>query len=286
MPDRARRPTAHSASYAAAARHPGLQQEADRLRAQVLLTWPQEARLLAWLGLRDGRRVLELGSGPGFVTERLLALLPTSTITCVEIDARLIDVAEAYLGQVAPGRWACLEASATETGLPDAGFDFALARFLFQHLPDPLTAAREAYRLLKPGGRLVVIDVDDELWGIADPPRAIEAPILAKVVQAQQAAGGDRRIGRRLWRILRAAGFERLSLDAVVAHSDAVGLEPFFPQLAVERLEPQVAAGVLTAEELELVRASRAEFLGSPDAFLLTLNLVASGQKPDTAPLA
>jgi ubiquinone/menaquinone biosynthesis C-methylase UbiE len=47
-------------------------------------------------------------------------------------------------------------------------FDFAAARFLFQHLTDPVSAAREVHRVLKPRARLVIIDVDDDCWGMVD----------------------------------------------------------------------------------------------------------------------
>src|SRR5258708_994628 len=61
-----------------------LDREMQRLRTQALRTWPQEARLLQWYGLRDGMSVLKLGSGPGFITEQLLALLPGGHVTTVE----------------------------------------------------------------------------------------------------------------------------------------------------------------------------------------------------------
>src|SRR5262249_136952 len=40
--------------------------------------------------------------------------------------------------------------------LPENTFDFAIARFLYQHLPDPVAAAHETQRLLRPGGKFVV----------------------------------------------------------------------------------------------------------------------------------
>ena len=60
----------------------------SRLHAQTLLSWEQEKRLLSWYGLQDGVTVLEVGSGPGFFTEQLLTVLPTSTITCMRAKAR------------------------------------------------------------------------------------------------------------------------------------------------------------------------------------------------------
>jgi ubiquinone/menaquinone biosynthesis C-methylase UbiE len=50
-----------------------------------------------------------------------------------------------------------MESSVMEMPLRDETFDFAYARLVFQHLPDPLGAMREIRRVLKPGGKLVII---------------------------------------------------------------------------------------------------------------------------------
>src|SRR6267378_1751438 len=176
-------------SYRAADQMRGLASELDRLRAQVLLSWPREARLLGWLGLRDGMRVLELGCGPGFVTEQLLALVPHAHVTALDRDAELLGRARQALAGDA--RVGFVQASAGATGLADACFDFVLARYLFQHLPDPEAVAREALRVLRPGGRLAVVDLDAALWGIVDPAFPEVQPIYAKTGRAQAARGGD-----------------------------------------------------------------------------------------------
>jgi protein-L-isoaspartate O-methyltransferase len=80
-----------SGSYELPTSQHDAQAEIDRLAVQAHSGWDKEARRLAWFGLKDGMSVLELGSGPGFITEQLLALVPTSPITCVEIDRTLLD---------------------------------------------------------------------------------------------------------------------------------------------------------------------------------------------------
>lgn len=47
--------------------------------------WEKEFRNLQWYGLRSGMSVLEVGSGPGFVTEQLVHSLPGSEVTALEI---------------------------------------------------------------------------------------------------------------------------------------------------------------------------------------------------------
>ena len=72
--------TDRTSSYVAAEAPIGLDKELERLRNQTLISWAKEARNLQWLGLRDDMTVLELGSGPGFVSEGLLDLLPNGNL--------------------------------------------------------------------------------------------------------------------------------------------------------------------------------------------------------------
>ena len=256
----------------------GLESEVQRLRAQVLVSWEREARLLGWLGLRDGMRVLELGCGPGFVTERLLALVPHARVTALDSDPELLGRARRALA--GDGRVRFVQASAQATGLADGCFDFVLARYLFQHLPDPETVAREALRVLRPGGQLAVVDLDAALWGIADPASPEVLPIYAKTGRAQAARGGDRLVGRRLWRILRSSGFDPVELEAFVYHSDALGLEAFAPQMDPDRLLPFVRDGSITLEEHARVQQAHRRFLATPGAYVLMVGLIACGQRP------
>jgi ubiquinone/menaquinone biosynthesis C-methylase UbiE len=91
--------------------------DADRARllTQVRWSWPKEARTLGWFGLRDGMRVLELGSGPGFVTEQLLQLLPNSTIIALDNNRTFLDWSREYLHDKGAERVDFIEASATDT---------------------------------------------------------------------------------------------------------------------------------------------------------------------------
>ncbi len=267
-------------SYNVNRSHRGRDAEVQRLAAQARLGWKKEARTLAWFGLEDGMSVLELGSGPGFITEQLLTLLPHSVITCLEIDPSLVAQAKEYLRDMGGERLHFVQASVMDTGLPDASFDFAYARLLYQHLPDPLGASREVWRTLKPGGRLVVYDIDDEIANLLDPPVPEWPLVSARFAQAQAAQGGDRQIGRRLWRILREAGFQDLDLEVIAHHSDDLGIETFLPQMDPDRALPLLRAGLLSEEEVDALRAARDRFLAAPEPYIMMLSLMVGGTRP------
>jgi ubiquinone/menaquinone biosynthesis C-methylase UbiE len=173
-----------------------------------------------------------------------------------------------------------LECSIFDSRLPDASFDFAIARLVFQHLPDPLYAAREVLRLLREEGTLAVIDIDAGLIGITEPFFPNLYPIYRKTEPLQSRLGGDRTVGRRLWRILRDAGFQDPTLEAFVYHSDEIGVAAFAQQLSPNRVRRALDVGLITSDEFSQLEAAHQEFLKSPNAFVLMVGLIAHGKKP------
>ena len=270
---------AEERSYDVGAVHRDRETEIDRLAAQARLGWEREIAVLEERGLRDGMEILELGSGPGFVTELLLEHFPASTVTALDIDPSLVADARDRLARFGD-RVSHIEAPAHATGLPADRFDAAYARLLYQHLPDAAAATAEAFRVLRPGGILAVYDVDDAMWGVTDPVVPGYAAIVERMAQAQAAMGGDRYVGRRLLGLLADAGFADGRLDAIPLNTAELGLEAFLPQIDPGRLERLVAAGVLTQSELDDLVARRAEFLAADRPFILVLILIASGTKP------
>ncbi|PIE20320.1 MAG: ArsR family transcriptional regulator [Proteobacteria bacterium] len=99
--------------------------------------------------------VVDLGCGTG---EALARLAPSvARVIGVDQEASMIEAARARLA----GRdnVELVEAGLSAVPLPDALADAALLVLVLHHLPEPAEALREARRLLRPGGALVVVDM-------------------------------------------------------------------------------------------------------------------------------
>jgi SAM-dependent methyltransferase len=137
------------------------------------------------------------------------ALGPGARIVGVERDDRqraaaadqAAEAGEADLAEFRAGDAAALPLARTERG----AFDLAHARFLLEHVPDPLAVVREMVSAVRPGGRIVLVDDDHEhlqLW-----PECPEMERLWRVYwEAYRDHGFDPVIGRRMMGLLTEAG--------------------------------------------------------------------------------
>jgi ubiquinone/menaquinone biosynthesis C-methylase UbiE len=255
-----------------------IEAEMERLRQQALWGWDKELRNLGWFGLRDGMSFLEVGSGPGFITAQLLDTFPKLHVTGVEIDPEMVGRSEKYLADKHSGRYKIVESSVMEMPLRDDTFDFAYARLVFQHLPDPLGALREIRRVLKPGGKLAIMDIDDGLNTLVDPPSPEADRIIKRLSEFQAELGGNRFIGRRLWRLLAEAGFTGMDLEMFAIHSDELGIEIIAPQTWDDGAwEPLVQKGAVTREEVDIMHREHDKFIASPEKYALLLGWMVAG---------
>lgn len=250
------------------------------LRMQADKTWTKERRNLAWFGVRDGDSILELGCGPGWITEKLSEAFPNSRITALDHNPVALDVGRSRVGPRTGDRIRWLTGKAEQTRLPDRSFDVVFARLVFYYLPDPLAAAAEARRVLKPGGLFVVTDSDDGLFGLAVPDLPELELLLARAGESKSRSGGDRRRGRQLRNILAKAGFDPIDVEAVASDSAELGAAKFFPLFDPEPLRRLVLSGEITSAEAASLAEARERFLAHPDAYVLRILLMVCGRNP------
>lgn len=109
-------------------------------------------------------RLLDLGCGTGALAEAVLEEVAGCRLACVDLSPKMLEEAKRRLA----GRAEVSLADAEGLPFPDGSFDAAWCNDSFHHYPDPKKAAFQMWRVLKPGGALVIGDV----WQPA-PARAI-----------------------------------------------------------------------------------------------------------------
>jgi arsenite methyltransferase len=107
--------------------------------------------------LRPEMVVADVGAGTGFVAAGLAPLV--QKVYVLDGAASMLDMARQNLSSFGD-KIEYHVADGQALPLPDASVDAAFANMYLHHCSDPLLAIREMVRILKPGGRLVITDMD------------------------------------------------------------------------------------------------------------------------------
>ena len=166
----------------------------------------QRARTRAVLGARPGERGLDVGCGPAFLACELgREVGPGGRIVGLDESPEMLEAARARIAREGlADRVEVQEGDAARLAFPAAAFDFVTAVQVYLYVPDVEGALAEAARVLRPGGRLAVVDTDWDscVWLTADRDRhrrVMEArgAILRPAASPGAAAGAPRPGGPR-----------------------------------------------------------------------------------------
>lgn len=244
----------------------------------------------AVLDLSGARRILDVGAGLGQMTRTLARIAgPGAAVVGVERDPLQIAEAgrqadldgEGGLVELRQGEAERLPLRSDEWGT----FDVAHARFILEHVPDPLAVVKQMAAAVRPGGRVLLIDDDHEalrLWPPAPPAlqRAWEG-----YWQSYTRLGCDPLVGRRLPALLHEAGVPATRVTTVFF--GACAGSPSFDSVVdnlrgvFEGSAPRLAeAGLLPAAEMDAALRALEAWRGHPAATVWYSLPFASGQRP------
>ena len=129
--------------------------EWDTLRSGYFTEAVRESAI-AKAHLRPEMVVADVGAGTGFVAAGLAPLV--SQVQVLDGSAAMLEVARQNLSRFTNVTFQQTDGHVLP--LPDASLDAVFANMYLHHCPDPLAAIREMVRVLRPGGRLIITDMD------------------------------------------------------------------------------------------------------------------------------
>ncbi len=185
---------------------PGFDEKAARRVETVYTTADVAAQrdaLLEMVAPRPGERVLDLGSGPGFMTlEAGRMVRAGGAVFGVDKSAPMLALAEKRCAS--QPQVSFREADALSLPFEDGGFDAAIVSQVYEYVTDMEAALAELCRVLRPGGRALIMDTDwgSLVWNAQDAERA------KRIFAAWDAHLADPHLPRRLSPLLQGAGFE------------------------------------------------------------------------------
>lgn len=222
---------------------PGWTADAVQMMAHRSATGRAQFCLRRLLG---GERVIDLGCGPGTITEGLAAAVG-ETGQVIGLDSELSQLHVAQTGLTSTARTRYAAASAYALPLPDNSVDMVFSHALFEHLSKPLSVLAEARRVLRAGGRLAVAASD---WGRARLQPA--TPDVSEALQGhyalRQRAGGDPFAGAALASQIQQAGFVDVESQEVHRPDLSYGELAAYVLARLRQQGPQYARAAEAAE--------------------------------------
>jgi len=111
-------------------------------------------KILGFAGLKPGMRVLDVGMGTGLVAKQAARLVgDPSLVTGVDPSPGMIRSAKL------PSGVTVIEGRAERIPLPDGGYDFLSMGYALRHVSDMSVAFAEFRRVLKPGGKVCILEI-------------------------------------------------------------------------------------------------------------------------------
>ncbi len=132
----------------------------------------QRARVLEMLTPKPGEHILDIGVGPGLLAYDLARLVgDKGRVVGLDNAAAMVALARTRLAQLKQAE--CVEGQATELAYPDASFDAVVSTQVYEYVADMPRALSELYRVLKLGGRALILDTDwrSIVWHSSDNAR-------------------------------------------------------------------------------------------------------------------
>ena len=226
----------------------------------------QRAQVLKALELRPGEKVLDIGSGPGLLAcEMAVSVGNTGRVCGIDISEDMLTMSRK---RCADKPWTEFKrGGATHLPFPDNSFDAAVSTQVYEYVNDIPAALAELNRILRPGGRAIIVDTDYGSLVIHTQDEERMGRILSAWDEHFVHAGLPRTLSRQL----RDAGFSIRQRDVIPMFNPEYRDNTYGKQLLSIMASFAVGRRGISKEEADAWLAEFAE-LGRQGRFFFSLN--------------
>jgi len=180
----------------------------------------QREATLEILNPQPGERVLDIGSGPGFLAAGIASRVgETGVVSGIDLSEPMIAYASGLAAAPGTAPMTFVLGDATALGVPDQSYDAVVSTQVYEYVQEIETAMAEVHRVLVPGGRVLILDTDwgSVVWHTSDRERH------ARVMSAWQEHLADPWLPRTLTGRLESAGLTVERQSVLVLLNPAFG---------------------------------------------------------------
>jgi ubiquinone/menaquinone biosynthesis C-methylase UbiE len=139
-------------------------------------------RILSLAGIKPQMTVVDIGVGTGYFAIPIAKLVAPHKLYGVDVSSEMLDYLRNKLSQpTMPRNIELMEGEATATSLPDGGCDVVFISAVWHEIDDAVAVLAEFARILKPDGRLVLVDWSPD--GVRPPGPPLEHRIALQTVR-------------------------------------------------------------------------------------------------------
>jgi SAM-dependent methyltransferase len=226
--------------------------------------------------ISNARCVADIGCGTGTISRWMAQRMGSAgQVDAIDISKEQIEVAKARPHDARIGKIKFGEGSAYEPPLPANSYDIVFCRLVLCHLKEPERAIEQMVNLLKPGGRLVLVDMDLRTAFTMPPSVDYDAWLHEGSSKHDGNIGVDYQIGLRLHELLLAADMQTtyLAADQPIFNR---GPEKYLWEKTWRNALPfVVSAGTMTEQRGEQLLAGMSAHTASEDVWVAMVKMFA-----------
>lgn len=226
--------------------------------------------------------VLDVGCGPGVIARSIGQIFPESHVTALDISPKRLEEVEKNISGMS--NVSTRQGDVYSLPFESDRFDLVFARFLFEFLKEPEKALTEMIRVCRPGGRVLLQDLDGQILWHYPEDSGLQSKINTIIEYLNRHTGFDPYIGRKLYHFLYSAGLKDIQVKAESYHLFPGRIDEknyHLWEMKLDILMPHIEK--LSGSEQEAIRWKKnyLDYLLREDTLTYSVVFTVSGEKPE-----